>query len=200
MLDTGIVIISPGRTGSTLIEMNLNEYYQHTVTVLKNTSNPFLVPLNNKKICILSKRKSILDSFISAEIANVTKEFSSYTNKVIEPFILELHKLRNNYVFVNVFYQFVDLSKFDVVYEMWYNELIMNSLYLFSQLGIEKETNYSAIPKSPYNKENLILNLEEITEYYNSLSPDQISQDEVFHTKKNLLENCNVYNGPNSIV
>lgn len=154
------VIFTPGRTGSTLIYNNLST--DRTNTVLHMHNNKW-VPYRENFICILSKRKDLFASVISNLVMHQTGEIQTYSGNQ-QPFKIEPNRFIRNYASHQTFYDKIQLNCYSTVVDIWFEQLINDTGYLFKQLGMKGETDYSSIQKSPYDYSKLVTNYYELKE------------------------------------
>lgn len=161
------VIMTPGRTGSTLIVGNLNRYFGCDALQMHHNS---YVPPDNTYTCILSRRKNIFDAVISQMVVEHTQETTVYSGTKNTPLYISDRDFIIFYDTYNNFYNGIDLSKYHCVVDVYYEDLISDPYYLFSKFNISEETRYDLCQKSPYNKEQLIVNYKELQELYKKLN------------------------------
>ena len=172
------IVLSPGRTGGTLIVKNLNSldpnketaYITHRPKMLDSTDIRFVSstdiprePDNN--IPVFSKRRCIYNAVLSMAIMGHTSESHHYTNNWdTQSFTLSKHQFIINYLYFLNFYDHIDLSVYDCPpVTVYYEDMIKDPLYLFKQFGIEKSIDYSLCTQSP-PRHNMISNLDELKE------------------------------------
>lgn len=171
-LQNNFTIYSPGRTGSNIIEKNLGNFLHsifphHTVT---QTANPLVAPDDSNTTCIVSRRKNIFDTVCSLLTVNISGQAENYTGKWLGRFHVNLDEFRKTYFLVKEFYSAIDTSKYKNVVEIDFDTLLTDEYYLFnSLLGIKEKTNYNLVKSSPYNYHELIINYNEVKEYYSGL-------------------------------
>ena len=170
------IVMSPGRTGATLIVNNLNNlssqeisYVEHRPPMMSTRDQRFqkqnqlrFDPLASTPI--LSRRRYIFDAVLSLVIMGNTNEAQNYTDTKYPSFVFPKEKFMLNYMYYVNFYDQIDLSlyKTDPI-TLYFEDVIEDPFYLFKSIGIERETNYSLCKKSPHGRE-LISNLDELVE------------------------------------
>lgn len=172
------IVLSPGRTGGTLIVANLNSltpcdetaYIEHQPKMLDSADLRFVTSTHTPKqtknnIPVFSRRRCIYNAVLSMAVMEHTHESHHYTTDWDNHhFTLSVKHFIINYMYFLNFYNQIDLSAYDCApIDVYYCDLIDDPLYLFKQFGIEKETNYSLCKKSP-SRHNMILNLDDIKE------------------------------------
>lgn len=157
---SAFVVFSPCRTGSTIIFNNLFKDKKNTVI---HTHDPTWRPQSEDFVCILSRREDTLATVISQSVMDVTGEVHTYSNS-ITPFVVDLDRFSNLYLAHKIFYSKINLDSYKQVVEIWYEKLISDPYYLFRELGQHRQTDYTTIPKSPYDYTKLITNYEQLQE------------------------------------
>ena len=195
-----IIVYSPGRTGSTLISQamankfklpvystELNRNYLAPSDSIIHTHNPLFFTKENREnnTVVISYRRNLFDTVISKLISNYTLEYTSYTNKEVSISITET-EFCNMYYFCKCFYKLIDLSKFDVVIYVEFEELIANPLYLFSKFGEASEMNYNT-QKSSYTH-SVISNIDYCKTLFSQLEQNIDITDIIAIVKSNLEE------------
>jgi hypothetical protein len=164
MFQKSFVVVAYPRTGSTLIIGNLNDYFG---TDALQTHDSTYVPPHGDYTCVITKRTDIFATVCSHLIMLHTNEANNYTNKKVEPFVVDPESMKAFLVGLYDFYQNRNLSHYKKVIEIDFDQLISDPYYLFGQFNIVEKTNYN-ITKSPYRYQDLILNLDELKEIYNN--------------------------------
>ncbi|CAB4128185.1 hypothetical protein UFOVP112_11 [uncultured Caudovirales phage] len=163
------IIFTPGRTGSTLIIGNLSRYFRYAVDIRQEHHSNYK-PASDDFTCILSRRRNTFDAIISQLVVEHTKETSIYSGTKNTPMYGSEETFKNLYFMYNSYYKQIDLSGYRNVIEMYYEDLIEDPYYLFSRFNISERTRYDFCEKSPYNKEELIINFDELKELYKKLN------------------------------
>ena len=169
MFQKSFVVLAYPRTGSTLIIGNINDYFQ---TDALQTHDPYFVPQHENYTCIITKRKNVFDTICSHLVMNRTHESAAYTNKHIEPFRVSNDEMTGYLLGLYSFYRQRDLSFYENVIEIDFDQLITDPYYLFAQFNLVEKTKYN-IQKSPYRYQELIINIDELWSIYQSISPTQ---------------------------
>ena len=157
---SAFVVFSPCRTGSTIIINNLLKDKKNTVV---HTHDPTWRPQSEDFVCILSRREDPLAAVISQSVMEVTGEVHTYSNS-ITPFVVDLDRFYNLYLAHKIFYKKIVLDGYKQIIDIWYNRLVADPYYLFRELGQHQQTDYSTIPKSPYDYTKIITNYEQLQE------------------------------------
>jgi hypothetical protein len=165
---TSIVVITAGRTGSWLIVENLRRQFVNVC----QTHDPLYIPANDS-ICVISKRKNDFLAMISMQIGVKTNEYATYTNKDVEPFIIEVKDFTNFYLHYNAIYTQIKTDHYKKIIEIYYEDLLSDPQHLFSLFGIDALTDYGLASKCPYRYEKLVLNFIELKELYDSYEADK---------------------------
>jgi len=166
---TSLVVITAGRTGSLLIVDNLRRHFKDVY----HTHDPLYIPANHDSICVISKRKNDFLAMISMQIGVKTNEYLTYTNKDVEPFIIEVKDFTNFYLHYNAIYTQIKTEYYKKIIEIYYEDLLDDPQHLFSLFGIDALTDYKLTLKCPYNYEKLVLNLKELKGLYDSYEADK---------------------------
>lgn len=180
------VVLTPGRTGSHLICDNLANYFQVPVLdwldepidgSVVHCHNPCFIPKYENTIGIISKRRDLLSTLISLGIAKKTKEYTEYTNQVLEPFELNEHDFQKSYTWHKNWYHLIDKKTYSKVIEIYYEDLINDEYHLFSKFEIIQRTTYYDT-KSPYDHKKSILNYDKIKEKFDIFESKEFVSDE----------------------
>ena len=162
---TNVVILTPGRTGSQLIDRNLkkNGWQVH------HTHNPLYIPSTPETIGVFSKRYDEFSAIISALVAKRTEEYVKYTNKTIIPFAISFEEFENYYTYQKLFFQVVNKNKYKNIIEIYYEDMISDNFYLFRQFGIDLNMSF-LVDKSPYKYAELVTNIKELKIFLDELN------------------------------
>jgi hypothetical protein len=196
------VIFTTGRTGSQLIRFNLSTHfqlpsleYQHnnieiTQSTVIHNHNPLWVPPDNS-FCtaIISRRRNLFESIISALVAEKTKEFFQYTNRTISPFYVEPLDFTHRYFFEKTYYEIINYNRFDKVVEVYYEDMMSDKKHLFSLVGVDKEILLDLTTKSPYNNRQLISNIDELDVLFKELQDTRPITDLDIENTRNSIHN-----------
>lgn len=172
------VVYTTGRTGSHLICMNLSSYFQvpfysnqnsNITSGVVHSHDPLWVPSSSDFICILSKRKNIFNSIISNLVGRVSEEWTNYSNKSIDPVVIDELDFTHCYWFMRAYYNAIDTSKFKKTIEIYQEDLLKDSKYLFSLFDIDCATQYNLTEKSPYKYSDIVLNFLELKTMFGEL-------------------------------
>jgi hypothetical protein len=170
------IVMSPGRTGATLIVNNLNSqgqgdiaYVEHRPPMIPTLDNRFQAQNKLKFPAaeitpILSRRHCVFDAVISLAIMSNTNEAQDYTDTQYSSFVFPKQRFISNYLYYLNFYDQLDLSlyQYDPI-TLYFEDIMEDNLYLFRSIGLEKETDYNLCKKSPH-RHNLVTNLDELIE------------------------------------
>lgn len=189
------VVFSPTRTGSHLICDNLSQHFNVPKLDWLNhefkegvihTHDPNFLPITKDTICVLSRRRSIFDSIMSAAITHHSKEVYFYTNKSINPFTVDEKYFFENYKFHKIFYDAIDTDRYAKVVEIYYEDMISDLYYLFSKFDIIKPITLWA-EKSPYNYKNIILNYKTLEQKFEQYENTFVVTYEMVETLKKTI-------------
>jgi hypothetical protein len=189
------VVYTAGRTGSHLIVNNLTNYFKvparnyydnNYINGVVHCHNPLYIPPTDDFTCIVSKRKNK----ISAIFASQTAEFTHYSDKIIEPFKISIDNFKSSYIHYESVYKLIDISYYNNIIEIYYEDLINDPLHLFSKLNINWSIKYLT-EKSPYNYYKLIENIDELKFCYDTLELTEISIDDINSVKASIEEDLN---------
>lgn len=191
------VVFTTGRTGSQLISLNITKYFNipmynngfdaNISSGVVHSHNPFYTPNNkNEAVAILSCRRNLFDSIISAFVADRTNEFVKYSNKVVEPFYIKPIDFEHRYNFERVYYKLINCQNFSKVIYIYYEDMMADPKHLFSQLGIDANINLSVIKKSPYRNQDLILNFDKIEELYGRLLLTPLTNSDIDSVRNSI--------------
>jgi hypothetical protein len=109
----------------------------------------------------LSKRQDQFAEVISHAVMDITGEVHIYSNATA-PFAVDLNRFYNLYHAHKSFYNKIHLDGYTKVVDIWYDQLISDPYYLYRELGQNQKTDYTTIPKSPYDYRQLITNYTEL--------------------------------------
>ena len=154
MFKKNFVIFSPGRTGGSLISNNLLDYFKANVNYIHNMQSFDMSDCT----CILSKRKNVIESVFSQLIVNKSNETVDYSDKKIDLFDVEIDQFRSLYNYYNNYYNNIDLRPYSSIITIWFEDLIADPYYLFSNFNIVEKTNYYERLNSPYDYKKIIRN------------------------------------------
>jgi len=202
-LQNNFIVFGPGgRCGSHWVETLLSNLLGESYTVGHFTSllpgwiyhtNGISEVLNmpseikNSVTLIYCVRKNYFDATISFLVAEITDEWHHYTNKTVEPFVVDtvrfrklindLHYVRTKQVPEDILPLFTNSVTVD------YDQLISAAIpekYIAAQLGMDYDTNKNygqpdsgPSHKNPRNYKDLILNWDQLVEIYKVLSAEQ---------------------------
>jgi len=155
--------MSPRR--STMIFNNLNPDFSKTVI---HSHGRAFVPPHSDFVNIMSRREDIFAAALSHAFMEITKEPNHYTGRWTEPVSIEPDIFARLYCNQTQFYDRIDQGLFKDNITIWFDRLVSDEYYLFSQLGLHKKTDYSLIDRSPYDYRRLIRNMQEL---------EQVAQD-----------------------
>lgn len=178
------VVFTPGRTGSHLIINNLRAHFEHTAII--HTHNPVKTPPGAAFVGILSKRRNMFDAIMSSYLAMATNEAHTYTTRPTNKFSVPLGDFENTWMYYTGFYDLVDRTKFTDIVEIYYEDMICDNKYLFSQFGINREIDLSRAPGSPRKYQEYILNLDELRDKFNDLNRRGLSDSALDSIRKSI--------------
>jgi hypothetical protein len=157
------MILTPGRTGSTLIQNNLRKYFNN----VQQSHEPNINPKSDNCICLISRRKNTLNSILSQIIGGKTEEYDRYTGKKIKKFKVEPFDIDTSLRHHTAFYNSIRTEYYNKIIEVYYEDIILDPGHLFSLFGISAMMDYTLCQKSPYNYYDLIENIDELIIAYN---------------------------------
>ena len=163
------VVSSPCRTGSTIILNNLLKNKNNTVV---HNHNSEWQPPNSNFVCILSRRKDRFAAVVSHAVMDATKQPPHTYSSTVVSLTINVNRFRNLYLSHKIFYSKINLDSYKQVVEIWYEELISDPYYLFRELGQHQQTDYTTIPKSPYDYSKLITNYVQLQEVAKKIEQD----------------------------
>ena len=158
MFKKNFVIFSPGRTGGSLISNNLTDYFNASVNYI-HTMRSFDM---SDCTCILSKRRSVTEAVFSQLIVDKSKETSEYSDKKIDWFHADIDQFKSLYNHYNNYYDRIDLRPYRSIMTIWFEDLIADPYYLFSNFNIVEKTNYYERLNSPYDYKKIIRNYSDL--------------------------------------
>jgi hypothetical protein len=181
------VVFTPGRTGSQLIVNNIQTCFNISVT---HTHNPLLEVVNNDTIAFVSRRRNVFESVASTLLGKRSNEYTSYTTKSVEKFIVGRTEFEDCFWFHKCFYQLINRSKFEKVVDVWFEDLINDPKYLFNLLDMDRLTDYN-FPKSPRNYYELISNIDQCQMWYDDLKDLTASDTLLELFRKTIINDLN---------
>lgn len=180
MLDK-FLVLSPSRTGSLLIVLELERvfkkpvfYYNANNNLIPSTAGiihshlPRQTKVENKEefMLIISRRRNEFQGIISQLIANnLTHEYSIYSDKPVNPICITLDMFDRYAKQRKGFYQQIDTFGYAKVVDIYLEDMLEYSFYLFDELGLTKQQQRYGTKKSPYIKE-LISNYDDLEQYW----------------------------------
>lgn len=188
------MVYTAGRTGSHLLINNLSKHYNtvlrsdHNINFtdgMVHTHNPMYIPPTENFIAIISCRRNLFESILSAELAKTTNEFTRYTNKKVTPYAIDIVNFKYCYFYQKAFYRAINRSAYKKVVDIFYEDLVSNPECLLSEFGIRLDISSG---KSPYNYHNIITNINELKEVYYQLEQVAITEEEIMQFKKIVKE------------
>jgi len=190
------VVYTTGRTGSHLICMNLSSYFQvpfysnqnSTITGgVVHSHDPLWVPSSSSDfICILSKRKNIFDGIMSTLVGSISKEWIIYSNKSINPVVIDELDFTHCYWFMRAYYNAIDTSQFKKTIEIYQEDMLADPKYLFSLFDIDYDTQYELTKKSPYKYSDIVLNFSELKIVFDKLEKLPLTDELINNLKKSI--------------
>lgn len=189
-MDPKFVVFTPGRTGSHLIMGNLRQHYTQRVNII-HTHNPLFKASDEYFIGILSKRRNLFDALLSSFVGMKTNEFSSYTDKKIDTFFVPPTRFEDTWNYYKVFYDLIDRTQFLDTIEIYYEDMLADSIYLSSKLGVDGHINLKASDKSPRKSQDYILNIDELKELYLQLENTGVAEETVSIIKNTIIDDLN---------
>lgn len=167
-----LVVLTAGRTGSQLILKNLSSYFGIPSI---HSHNP-LIEVPQQSLVIASLRRNDFDTIVSIILGRRTNEFVLYTNKQIREFEVPKEEFESCFWFVKC-NQWAINHSFPSAVIVVFENLVNDSKYLFGLFGINKHTDYSVIPKSPYVASKLIKNYGQCQQWFDFLLSQTLTED-----------------------
>jgi hypothetical protein len=160
------VVFSPGRTGSTLVVKNINQWAGRDIAYAIHNpqfvhSDEF-IPFHKDLVCILSRRKNIFRGALSQLVLEHTQEPTFYTGTKNTPFAVNIDRFYSLYKQYLIFYNTIDTSIYNEVVDIVFEDILEDDNYLFRKIGIDHKTDYSVCQKSPYDYYSLITNIDDV--------------------------------------
>jgi hypothetical protein len=194
-----------GRCGSHWVESLLKNLLGvwHTVGPFTPTSTGWIYHTNGTKeilgmpselinsiTLIYCVRKNHFDVAISFFVAEITGEWFDYTNKTVEPFVVDTVRFRT---LINDLYykQTIEVPQdilplFDNLITIDFEKLVSSAIpekYLADQLGIDYDANKNYYRtdknKNIRNYKELVLNWDELVGIYKSFTDDHLAQEKI---------------------
>jgi len=163
------VVFSPGRTGSTLIVKNINQWAGKDVAYAVHNPNfvhsEQFIPLHKDLVCVLSRRDNIFHGALSQLVLEHTQEPTFYTGTKNTPFSADIYRFNGLYNQYLKFYDAIDTSIYSEVIDIVFEDIFADDTYLFRQLGIDNKTDFGVCQKSPYDYYKLIVNIDDVVKY-----------------------------------
>jgi hypothetical protein len=153
------------RTGSTLVRDNLSSYFG---VFVEHTHDRLYRPPGDDFTAVVTRRRNVFDCICSHFVMLHTGEMNIYSGQDFDQFDIDLHKFRELVQAHTDYYKKLDLSCYQKVVEIWFEDLISNPWYLFGQFNIVEKTMYS-MQKSPNRYQQLVKNINEVYTCYQSL-------------------------------
>lgn len=180
------VVFTPGRTGSTLIATNLRRQFNTTNVI--HTHNPLYRPLHKDFYAVVSTRDNF-DAIMSAFVVSKINE-SQYTNKEITPFCVSTTIFDGTYNYYKSFYKLLNKELYKEVIEISYEDLISDPMYLFSKFGVDAPI-VESMKRFPYRYQNLIINTDELRDYYKKRELNDFDPEIVNSVKHSIEDDLN---------
>jgi len=187
------VVFGAGRTGSHLIKHNLNQYFKSNLVI--TTHNPLLKLSTNDTIPVISRRRNMFDAILSMFVASKLDKFHFFKSDSstinIDPFAIDTVSFEGMFEFQTAFYRAIESRKFTNSIEVFYEDILLDSKYLFSKFGHDHQIK-DLIIKSPYDVKSLITNIEQLSDLYRNLDSKGISEQSYnffIETVENDLKN-----------
>jgi hypothetical protein len=97
-----------------------------------------------------------------------TGEMSVYSGKQFDQFDVSLENFKALFAAHNEYYRELDLSCYQQVVDIWFEDLISDPWYLFKQFNIVEKTSYG-VQKSPNRYQQLVKNIDDVYTCYQTL-------------------------------
>ena len=166
MFQKSLVVHGFPRTGSSLVRANLSEYFN----VFVEQNHDFLyVPSHTEFTAIVTKRKNLFDCLCSHFVMLHTGEMITYSGEKHSKFEIDTVEFTKLFFGYYGFYDKINLTCYNRVIEIWFEDLILDPYYLFGKFNLVEKTSYEIIQPSPNRYENLVTNVDELQECYQSL-------------------------------
>jgi hypothetical protein len=189
------VVYTTGRTGSQLICMNLASYFQvpfHSnqrsdiTSGVVHAHNPLWVPSSDNFICVLSKRRNVFNSIISTLVGSISEEWTIYSDKSMNPVVIDELDFTHCYWFMRAYYNAIDTSQFKKTIEIYQEDMLADPKYLFSLFDIDYDTQYELTKKSPYKYSDIVLNFSELKIVFDKLEKLPLTDELINNLKKSI--------------
>ena len=180
------IVLGPARTGSILLTTIISNFYKNDCEVIFyettrlpviDLSKNYIIHTHSKDILdqiaidpkyitlVISKRKDIFSSVMSAIIASRTKEYYSYTDNTVEPFSITCSEFFK--IFIDRYLKWYNDINFSLNYHkiatIYYEDFINNYSNVGTILNLPYIESYNiSSTKSPYNYKDVILNWPEL--------------------------------------
>ena len=165
MFNKKFVIATFPRTGSTLIRYNLNNYFG---VFIEHTHNRWYRPPSDDFTVVVSRRRNVFDCVCSHFVMLHTGEVNTYSGKEFKQFNIDLQSFKAILQAHDDFYKEFDLSCYQNVVEVWYEDMISDPWYLFKKFNISEKTVYG-VQQSPNRYQQLVKNLDDVYTCYQSI-------------------------------
>jgi len=127
-----------------------------------------------KTILIQSKRHNLLNVILSEQIAIQTRQWNSYTQMVPKPFTVSKSQFHRRLQRLTSWYDDIDTTRpWHSAVELYYEDLVKHGHAIVAEtLGMTSYNITAPITgkQSLHTYQNWIINLEELTDFYNSLN------------------------------
>ena len=166
MFKKSLVVHGFPRTGSSLVRANLSKY----LDVFVEHNHDFLyVPSHEEFTAVVTKRKNLFDCLCSHFVMLHTGEMVTYSSKEHSKFKIDPHDFTALFAAYYEFYNKIDLTYYNKVIEIWFEDLVSDPYCLFGKFNIVEKTSYEIIKSSPNRYQNLVTNIEELQVCYQLL-------------------------------
>ena len=153
------------RTGSTLVRDNLSSYFG---VFVEHTHDRLYRPPGDDFTAVVTRRRNVFDCICSHFVMLHTGEMNIYSGREFNQFDIDLRQFKNFVQAHTDYYKKLDLSCYQKVVEIWFEDLISDPWYLFGQFNIVEKTVYG-MQKSPNRYQQLVKNINEVYTCYQSL-------------------------------
>jgi hypothetical protein len=165
MFNKKFVINAFPRTGSTLVRHNLSSYFDVLIELSHDRSYR---PPTDDFTAVVTRRRNVFDCLCSHFVMLHTQEMNIYTGRAFDQFDIDLQDFTDLALAHKDYYKELDLSCYRQVIEVWFEDMINDPWYLFSRFNIVEKTSYG-VEKSPNRYQQLVKNINEVYNYYQSL-------------------------------
>jgi hypothetical protein len=163
MFKKSLVIHGFPRTGSSLVRVNLSEYFD---VFVEHNHDFSYVPPHTEFTAIVTKRRNLFDCVCSHFVMLRTGEMVTYSGKEYSKFKIDPREFTGLITAYYEFYDKIDLTCYNKVIEIWFEDLVSDPYHLFGKFNLVEKTSYEIIKPSPNRYQNLVTNVDELEYCY----------------------------------